>query len=41
MDEELFEFAKENDLTFDDAEDLKEFADENELELEEAIEIWQ
>ena len=34
MDEETFEIAKENDLSFEEAEELHEFAEENELELD-------
>jgi hypothetical protein len=41
MDEETFEIAKENDLSFEESEELHEFAEENELELDEALEIWQ
>ena len=41
MDEEIFELAKENDLTLDDAEELQEFKDDNDLDADEALEIWQ
>jgi hypothetical protein len=41
MDEELFEFAKDNDLSFDEAEEVQDFADEEDLDLDEALEIWQ
>ena len=41
MDEELFEFAKDNDLSFEEAEEVQDFADEEDLDLEEALEIWQ
>jgi hypothetical protein len=41
MDEELFEIAKDNDLTLDEAEELQDFADELGLEPEEALELWQ
>lgn len=41
MDEELFEFAKDNDLSFDEAEEVQNFADDEGLDLEEALEIWQ
>ena len=41
MDEEIFELAKENDLTLDEAEELQEFKDDNDLEADEALEIWQ
>jgi hypothetical protein len=39
MDEEVFEFAKENDLTLDEAEELQEFADETGLDPDEAAEL--
>ena len=39
MDEELFEIAKENDLTLDEAEDLQEFKDDTGLEGDEALEL--
>ena len=32
MDEELFEFAKDNDLSLDEAEELQDFAEEHELD---------
>ncbi len=41
MDEEIFELAKENDLTLDEAEELQEFKDDNDLDADEALEIWQ
>ena len=41
MDEELFELAKENDLTLDEAEEVQAVADENGIDLEDALEIWQ
>ena len=41
MDEELFEFAKENDLTLDDVQEVQDVADEMGVDLEEALEIWQ
>ena len=41
MDEELFEFAKDNDLSFEEAEEVQDFADEEDLDLDEALEIWQ
>lgn len=41
MDEELFEFAKDNDLTLDEAQEVQDVADELGLDLEEALEIWQ
>jgi hypothetical protein len=39
MDEDLFEFAKDNDLTFDEAEAIQEIADELGLDLEDAREL--
>ena len=41
MDEELFELAKENDLTLDEAQEVQDLADEAGLDLEEALELWQ
>jgi hypothetical protein len=41
MDEELFEFAKDNDLSFDEAEEVQDFADDEGLDLDEALEVWQ
>jgi len=41
MDEELFEFAKDNDLTLDEAQEVQDVADEMSIELDEALEIWQ
>ena len=41
MDEELFELAKENDLTLDQAQEVQDVADEMGVDLEEALEIWQ
>ncbi len=41
MDEELFELAKENDLSLEEAEELQDFANENDLDPDEALEIWQ
>lgn len=40
MDEELFELAKENDLTLDEAQEVQDLANEINLDLEEALEIW-
>ena len=40
MDEELFELAKDNDLSLDEAEEVQELADETGLDLGEALEIW-
>lgn len=39
MDEETFEFAKENDLSMDEAEHLQEVIDETGLDPEDANEI--
>ena len=36
MDEEIFEFAKENDLSIDEAEQLQELVDETGLDPEDA-----
>ncbi|MFZ1075292.1 MAG: hypothetical protein WAN50_02880 [Minisyncoccia bacterium] len=41
MDQELYELAKDNALTYDEALEVQEIADENEIELDEAFEIWQ
>jgi hypothetical protein len=41
MDEELFELAKDNDLTLDEAQEVQDLADELGVDLEEALEIWQ
>ena len=41
MDEETFEVAKENDLSFDEAEQLQEVVDETGLDAEDALEIAQ
>ncbi len=41
MTEELFEFAKDNDLSFDEAIEVQEVADDQSLDLDEAYEIWQ
>ena len=41
MDEELFELAKENDLTLDEAQEVQDLADELGLDLNEALEVWQ
>jgi len=39
MDEEIFEFAKENDLSLDEAEKLQEVVDETDLDPEDANEL--
>lgn len=41
MDEELFELAKDNDLTLDEAQEVQDLADETGLDLDDALEIWQ
>ena len=41
MDDEIWEIAKENDLSQDEAEELQEFADENGLDADDAFELWQ
>lgn len=41
MDEETFEIAKENDLSFEEAEQLQEVMNETGLDAEDAIEISQ
>ena len=41
MNEEIFEKAKEEDLSMDEAEELEEFMDENGLDdVDEAYELW-
>jgi hypothetical protein len=39
MDEEIFTFAKENDLSFEEAEKLQEITDETGLDTEDASEF--
>lgn len=41
MDDKVFEKAKENDLSLEEAEELQDFKDETGLEGDEALEIWQ
>ena len=41
MDDEVFEIAKENDLSLDEAEKLQEVVDETGLDAEDALEIAQ
>ncbi len=41
MDEELFELAKDNDLTLDEAQEVQDTADELGLDLDDAYEIWE
>ena len=40
MDEELFELAKDNDLSLDEAEEVQELIDETGLDPDDAIEVW-
>lgn len=41
MDEELFELAKDNDLTMDEAQEVQDLADETGVNLDKALELWQ
>lgn len=41
MDLETFEIAKENDLSFEEAEELQEIIEDTGLEAEDALEILQ
>jgi hypothetical protein len=41
MDEELFQLAKDNDLSIDEAQEVQDLSDENGIDLEDALEIWQ
>lgn len=41
MDEEIFEIAKDNDLSLEEAKELQEFSEENDLDPNDALEIWQ
>lgn len=41
MDEEVFEKAKEEDLSKDEAEEFQDFVDETGLDADEAYELWQ
>ena len=41
MDEELFELAKDNDLTHAEAQEVQDLADETGVNLDEALELWQ
>lgn len=41
MDEEVFEKAKEEDLSDGEAEGLQDFVDETGLDVDEAYELWQ
>ena len=39
MDEKTFEFAKENDMTLDEAEELQELVDDTGLDPDDAAEL--
>ena len=41
MDDEVFEKAKEEDMSKDEAEELQELMDETGLDVDEAHELWQ
>ena len=41
MDKEIFEIAKENDLSFEEAEKLQEVVEETGLDADDALEIFQ
>ena len=41
MDEELFELAKDNDLTHSEAQEVQDLADELGVDVDDALEIWQ
>lgn len=41
MDEETFEIAKDNDLSFEEAEQLQEVIDETGLDADDALEVSQ
>jgi hypothetical protein len=41
MDEEIFEIAKDNDLSLEEVEELQEFKDDTGLDAGEALEVWQ
>lgn len=41
MDEELFELAKDNDLSLDEAQEVQDMADELGVDLDDALEILQ
>lgn len=41
MDEEVFEKAKEEDMSKNEAEELQELMDETGLDVDEAHELWQ
>ena len=41
MDEELFELAKDNDLSLDEAQEVQDLADELGIDIADAFEIWE
>ena len=41
MDEEIFELAKEKDLSIDEVEDIVAFAEVSDLDIDEAFEVWE
>lgn len=41
MDEEIFEIAKDNDLSLEEAEELQDFKEETGFDADEALEVWQ
>jgi len=41
MDEEVFEKAKEEDLSQDEAEEIQELVNDTGLDVDEAYELWQ
>lgn len=41
MNEEVFEKAKEEDMSKDEAEELQEIVDETGLDIDEAYEVWE
>ncbi|MFA6463405.1 MAG: hypothetical protein WCV55_00165 [Candidatus Paceibacterota bacterium] len=41
MSEEVYDIAKENDLTFDEAMEIQELVDEKGMEVSEAFEMWE
>ena len=41
MDDEVFEKAKDEDMSKDEAEELQELVDETGLDVDEAYEIWE
>lgn len=41
MDEDVFEKAREEDLSFDEAQELQGVMEETGLDIDEAFEVWQ